>query len=1007
MNYRKWSARAVWGSFAFAFACGLGCQSGGAGGQPPASGGGKAGGGDPTDAAATGGGVATDASLGGGGARATGGAVGPGGGTGGGGGHAGSDLPAVTGGSGGGSGPGGQPAASGGQGGSPAGAAGLVPTRLRAELRDNPLGIQTAAPRLSWEIESSDPKARGEVQGAYELLVASTADKLAANQGDLWSSGLVVSADSRAVYAGQTLTSLLRVWWKVRVRDGGGRLSAWSASAEWTVGLLQPADWGAQWITGGGSGAPLPLFRREFTLAKAVQRAVISLCGLGQFELRINGTNASDAVMEPSWTTYTKNCHYGTYDVTKLVIQGPNAIGVMLGNGMYNVPTSTRYAKFTGSFGPPKLIAHLEVEYADGTKTTVVSDTSWKAAPGPITFTNIYGGEDFDARLEPAGWDKAGFVDTGWSAATAMAAAGSAPALVARSAPPVKVMQDFASAKITQPQPGVFVYDLGQNFAGWPEITVQGAAGVTVRLTPGELLSATGVVTQANVGGPMWWAYTPKGTGPETWHPRFSYTGFRYVQVDGAVPMAQAASFPGRPQIVTLTGKFMHAAAESVGTFTSSDADLNKIHALILAALRSNMQNVLTDCPQREKLGWLETSHLLSMSIAYDYDVAAFYEKIIRDMSDAQTAAGLITDIAPEYPVFAGNFRDSPEWGSAFVIDPWFVYQMYGDRQPLDEHYANMKRYVTYLGGKAAQNIISYGLGDWYDVGPNPPGESQLTSAGVTATAIWLQDLAVLRDTATLLGKVDEATQFQTTATTVTNAFNAKFLSAAGTYDKNSQTGNAMPLALGIVPAAQRAAVLGSLAASVSSAQNRVTAGDVGFVYLLRALYEGGRGDVVYGLLKQSTGPGYLYQISHGATALTEAWDARASSSQNHAMLGHAEEWLYRGLAGINPDPAGPGFKKFIVKPQPQTGLTSVDVQYHSIRGVIASSWQRGATGLTMNVAVPVNTTATIYVPTANAAGVTEGGLPVASAPGVTSVSQMAGTVVLQVGSGHYTFAAP
>ncbi|MES1209506.1 MAG: family 78 glycoside hydrolase catalytic domain [Pseudomonadota bacterium] len=750
----------------------------------------------------------------------------------------------------------------------------------------------------------------------------------------------------------------------------------------------------------------MPLFRREFQVTKTVARALINVCGLGQFELRVNGANASDAVMEPSWTNYAKTCHAATYDVSKLLAPGGNTLGVLLGNGMYNVPSNSRYTKFTGSFGTPKVIAQLRIDYADGTTTTVVTDTGWKVAPGPITFSNIYGGEDFDARLEPAGWDRAGFADTAWTAATV--ATGTQPTLVPRSAPPVKVMQDLPSVKITQPTAGIFVYDLGQNFSGWPEITVQGVAGATVRMTPGEVLGSDGLVSQVSSGSPVWFAFTPKGTGPETWHPRFSYTGFRYIQVDGGVPAAQAATFPNRPQVMALTGKFIHASAETVGTWTSSDQDLNKIHALILAAIRSNLQNVLTDCPQREKLGWLETSHLLAGGIAFNYDVAAFYEKIIADMRDAQTSTGLIPDIAPELTVFANAFRDSPEWGSAFVINPWFVYQTYGARYALDEHYQNMKRYVTYLSGKAAQNILSYGLGDWYDVGPAAPGVSQLTSAGVTATAIWLQDLDVLRQTATLLGKPDEATQFQTTRATVTDAFNARFLTSADAYDKNSQTANAMPLALGLVPLAQRTAVLGRLITAVTQAQNRVTAGDVGFLYLLRALSDAGRSDVVYAMAKQNTGPGYLYQIGRGATSLTEAWDANPSSSQNHAMLGHADEWLYRGLAGINGDPTGPGFKKFAVTPQPQPGLTSVEAQYHSVRGIIRSNWRRtGTTGLTLDVTVPVNTTATITIPSTNPAGVTEGGVPATSAAGVTSTSTMAGALVVHVGSGQYSFTAP
>jgi alpha-L-rhamnosidase len=895
--------------------------------------------------------------------------------------------------------------ASGGQGGSaPLADSLIVPVRLRCELRDTPLGIQTATPRLSWELQSSSATARAQSQASYEVLVASSPSALAAGQGDLLATGAVTSTDSSLTYAGQALASSTHAYWKVRVHDQLGKLSAWSAPAEFTVGLLNAADWGAQWIAG-GAGPALPLFRKELTINKPLARGLVSVCGLGQHEVRINGTNASDAVMEPSWTNYAKTCHYATYDVTSLLVQGANAIGVLLGNGMYNVPASSRYAKFTGSFGAPKLIARLQLDFTDGTSTTVVSDTSWKTTGGPITFSNIYGGEDFDARLEPAGWDRAGFADSAWKAATV--AAGTPPALVARSAPPVKVEQEFGSAKITQPTAGTFIYDLGQNFSGWFDLSAQGPAGTTVTIRPGELLASTGLVSQDSSGSPVYFSYTLEGSGTEVWHPRFAYTGFRYLQVEGAVPAAQAATFPGRPQIVSLTGEFIYASAENVGQFTSSDADLNHIHALILAAIRSNLQNVLTDCPQREKLGWLEVSHLLAPSIMLNYDVAAFYEKLFRDTRDSQTTTGLVPDISPEFTVFAGAFRDSPEWGSAYVISPWTVYQMYGDRQPLDEHYANMKRYQSYLASQASANIIAYGLGDWYDVGPAAPGVSQLTTSGVTATAIWLQDLAVLSQAATLLGNQADATAFAASQTAVTSAFNAKFLNPAGYYDKDSQTDNAMPLALGLVPTAQKTAVVASLVAAVKAAQNRVTAGDIGFVYLIRALSQAGRGDVIYSMLKQSAGPGYLYQINHGATSLTEAWDANPADSQNHAMLGHAEEWLYEGLGGIKPDPSGPGFKKFFVAPQPQMGLASVNVQYHSIRGPIASSWQQSGAGLSLSVTVPVNTTATITIPTTAPTAVTEGGAAATTAAGVISNSTAAGALVLVVGSGQYSFTAP
>ena len=877
----------------------------------------------------------------------------------------------------------------------------ITPQRLRCELRDSPLGIQTATPRLSWELAAAG-SVRGLTQTAYEVLVATSPDALAMGQGDLLATGVVASSEQRLVYAGKALGSLQRAYWKVRIRDQSGAMSAWSAVAELTVGLLAASDWSAQWITGAAAGA-LPLFRKDFTVDKPVRRALLAICGLGQYEVRVNGTNASKAVMEPAWTNYAKSCDYVMYDVTSSLAQGANALGVLLGNGMYNVPNNNRYTKFNGSFGAPKLILRLAIDFMDGTSTSVASDTTWKTAPGPITFTNIYGGEDFDAGKDPVGWDKPGYAASGWASATV--ATGTAPALVAAAAPPVKVMQTFASVKVTQPSAGIFVYDLGQNFSGWPMLEVQGTAGASVTMRTSELLTSAGLVSQKNSGSPVYFTYTLKGGGPESWHPRFAYTGFRYVQVEGAVPAAQAASFPGRPQITALSGQFIYSSAETVGQFSSSDQDLTRIHALVLAAFHSNLQTVLTDCPHREKLGWLESRHLLAPSIMFNHDVASFYEKLIDDTRDAQTSSGMVPDIAPEYTVFTEGFRDSPEWGSAYVINPWQVYQMYGDDQPLTAHYANMKRYEAYLASKASGNIITFGLGDWYDVGPASPGNSQLSSAGVTATATWLQDLDALRQSAMVIGNATDAAQFAATATTVTSAFNSKFLNSNGTYDRNSQTDNAMPLALNLVPDAQKATVLSSLVTAITSAKNQVTAGDVGFVYLLRALTQAGRSDVVYAMAKQSSGPGYLYQLAHGATSLTEAWAATASSSQNHAMLGQIEEWFYTGLGGISP--ASPGWKQITIRPQMPAGLDSVTVQYHSVRGIVASSWQRGAGGLTLSVTVPVNTTATLTIPTTNPSAVTEGGAPAQSAPGVKSANSSASGLVLVLGSGQYRFAAP
>jgi alpha-L-rhamnosidase len=737
--------------------------------------------------------------------------------------------------------------------------------------------------------------------------------------------------------------------------------------------------------------------RKVFTVEKEVKRAVAYICGLGFYELSLNGRKVGDHVLDPGWTNYRKRCLYTAYDVTAQLTRGKNALGVMLGNGMYNV-VGGRYTKFRGSFGPPKLILHLFVEYADGTSASVVSDESWTWVPSPVVFTCIYGGEDYDARKEMPGWDTAGFNDTAFK--PVLVVEGPGGMLSSQAAPPIKVMQEYKPVNVTQPKPGVFVYDFGQNCASMPRLAVKGPSGASVRLTPGELLQGNGLVSQGSSGGPAYYTYTLKGEGIETWTPRFFYYGSRYLQVNTFGHEPDAA-----PKIVELTSQFVHSSAKTVGSFSCANPLVNRIHELITAAIRSNFQSVLTDCPHREKLGWLECSHLLAGCVMYNYDAPTFYAKIANDMREAQLDNGMVPDIAPEYTVFSGGFRDSPEWGSAYVITPWQVYQMYGDRTLLVRHYEGMKRYVAYLKSRATEGIVAHGLGDWYDIGPGGPGKSKLTSKGLTSTAIYYQDLMILKDTAALLGKADEAEQFQNEAQAVKAAFNKKFFNAEkNQYDRNSQTANAMPLVLGLVPEDRRTAVLEGLVAQIRAGGNRVTAGDVGFNYLVRALSDGGQGHVLYDMLVRDDGHGYAYQLKKGATSLTEAWDTNPGSSQNHCMLGHIEEWFYRGLGGISSDPAGPGFKKIIVKPQIVGDLGGANVAYDSPYGQIVSNWKRETGNVKLNITIPVNTKATVYVPAKDAASVTESGKTPGQALGVKFLRMENNTAVFEVGSGSYQF---
>ena len=883
----------------------------------------------------------------------------------------------------------------------------LVPTSLRCEYLTDPLGIDSVHPRLGW-IFITDK--RGEKQTAYQIRVAPTLKDLDGGTGLLWDSGRVESSEqNQIVYGGAALNSHQQCFWNARVWDASGTPGAWSAPAQWTMGLLGPEDWKASWITApdgvaqsSDKSGPLPLFRRGFLLEKPVRRALLYVCGLGFQETCINGTPVGDSVLEPGWTNYRKTCLYSAHDVTAMLATGKNALGIMLGNGMYNVPGG-RYVKFTGTFGPPKLIAQLHLEYADGTTGDIGSDNSWQAARGPISFSCIYGGEDYDARNELSGWNTADFDSTAWKPAAS--ADGPGGRLSSASAPPIKVMQTFSPAKVTRLDKGKYVYDLGQNFSGWPRIKVRGAAGATVKLIPGELLDDKGQASQRSSGGPMWFSYTLKGDGMEEWRPRFSYYGFRYVQVEGARPADSTGDPADLPEVVSLTGEFTHSSAEVVGSFECANPLLNRVHTLILSAIRSNLQSVLTDCPHREKLGWLEVSHLLADGLMYNFDLARFYAKIEQDMADSQLENGLIPDIAPEYTVFNKGFRDSPEWGSAGVVNPWNAWLMYGDRRIMETHFGVMSRYADYLQSTADNHIVSHGLGDWYDIGPGGPGESKLTSKGLTSTAVYYQNLCILRQAAELLGKPDAAAAFADRANRVRDAFNAAFYQPANKqYDRHSQTANAMPLILGLVPDSERGAVTATLASEIAAGKYHVTAGDVGFSYLVRALTEAGEGDLLYQMVCQTDGPGYAYQVDHGATTLTEAWDTNPASSQNHCMLGHVEGWFYRGLAGIRADESAPGFRHFILRPQFPAGLDWVKAKYNSVRGPIGSEWHVEGNAMVWSVVIPANSTADLFLPLSDVDKIIEGGRSLAEVAGIGNIRVESDHTVLEASSGSYQF---
>ena len=914
----------------------------------------------------------------------------------------------------------------------PATHASVRPEHLKCEWRTSPSNITTGHPHFSWVLSSVNVSARNTKQTAYQILVALSPEELAKDRGEEWDSGKIASAKIFEIeYRGKSLAPATRYYWKVRVWDENTRLSGWSETAEYTTGLLRASQWKAHWIADeadapgeqkatANTGAiemgtnPLPIFRREFFVPKEISEALVFVSGLGHYELHINGQNVTNNVLTPGWTNYRKRVFYDTYNVTTGLKPGMNAIGVLLGNGMYNVPkVAGRYTKFIGSFGQPKLILQMHLRYSDGTTEVVISDQSWKTSRGPITFTTIYGGEDYDARREQSGWDAPGFDDATWQ--PALEVHGPGGELVAEQAPSIQVMDTYRAVRTSHPVPNVTVYDLGQNFSGWPEITVKGRRGGMVKLIAGELLDASGLVTQrsadASPESENRFTYTLRGGGLETWHPRFSYYGFRYVQVEST--RAPDADENDEPTVVSITGQFIHDNVETVGRFETSSTLLNQIHHLIDMAVLSNMMSVLTDCPQREKLGWLEQTHLAGPSILFNYDALSLYQKMAQDVRDSQLADGMVPGIAPEYVAFVDSngantsFRDSPEWGSASILSPWIAYQFYGDRNLLAAQYDTMRAYAAYLRGRMTHHFLAYGLGDWYDIGPNAPGESQLTSKGLTATAIYYQDLTVLSKVAAILGDVKSATTYAAEAAEVKDAFNAKLFHAdIDQYDRGSQTANAMALTLGMVPHGHEKAVLTHLVDNIRSHAEHVTAGDIGFHYVVRALMDNGRADVLYAMLLRTDAPSYGYQLTRGATTLTEAWDTNPNSSQNHFMLGHGEEWFYRGLAGISVDFGRPGRERILIRPEPVGELESSSATYQSVLGELRSAWTHRGRRFTLHVTVPPGSVGTLRIPTSTAASVRERGQALDKTDGVLGVRTVEGAVLCIVGSGEYDFSS-
>jgi len=750
---------------------------------------------------------------------------------------------------------------------------------------------------------------------------------------------------------------------------------------------------------------PARMLRKEFQVAEDVKRATLYVSGLGLSEAYLNGKKVGQDVLVPALSNYDKRVFYLTYDVTDRLKPGANAIGVILGNGRYfaprlKVPTATR------TFGYPKLRLQLEIEYGEGQAQQVVSDGSWKlTVAGPIRANNEYDGEVYDARREISGWSRAGAGDSSWQQAQEVEAPEGV--LSAQMMEPIRVTETLKPVKITQPRPGAFIFDMGQNMVGWCRLTVSGPRGTKVTLRHAERLRADGTLYLDNLRSAQATdVYILRGKGTEVYQPRFSYHGFRYVEVRG---------FPGKPTLAAIEGEEVHDAVEQHADFATSNSLLNEIYKNIVWGTKDNYRSIPTDCPQRdERQGWLGDRSEESRGEPYMFDVAGFYEKWVDDIADSQNEKGSVSDVSPNYWPF---YFDNVTWPSSFIIIPGHVYDQYADLRPIEKHYDGMKKWVAHMRGFLKDDLMPRDTyGDWC-VPPESPelihsnDPARKTEGPVLGSAYFYHLLRLMARYATLLGKPEDARDFNALADRLEAAFNERvFNPATATYSNGSPTSSVLPLAFGMVPAANRQGVVEALVAKINQQnQGHIATGLIGGQWLMQVLSDNGHADVAYEIASQKTYPSWGYMVSEGATTIWELWNGNtanpAMNSGNHLMLvGDLVTWFYENLAGIRPDPEQPGFKHIILRPTPAGDLTFVKASHRSPYGEISSAWKRDGGRFTWDATVPPNTTATVYVPARDAASVEESGQPASRAPGVRYVRMEKGAAVYEVGSGGYHF---
>ncbi|QIA08656.1 glycoside hydrolase family 78 protein [Draconibacterium halophilum] len=875
-------------------------------------------------------------------------------------------------------------------------------SKLVCEYHTNPLGIDVLKPRLSWQLVSD---AQNVKQSAYEIRVAESASDLSKKGEQIWNSGKVESDQSvNVIYGGPAPESMQRFYWQVRIWDNNGKASKWSNPTYWEMGILEPEQWNASWITLSNEpetedSKPAQYYRSEFSTSKNIKSARVYVTSHGLYELFLNGEKVGDQLFTPGWTSYNKRLQYQTYDVTNM-LQNENAVGVVLGDGWYR--GNIGWVSANGYYGDTlALLFQLKIDYTDGSNEWIVSDKNWKVSNGPIRKSDIYNGETYDARLELDGWTETGYTETGWKSVKEIDEP--KDLLVAPQGVPVKAVEELKPiAFITTPK-GEIVYDMGQNMVGWVRIKMKGKAGQKVQLKFAEVLDKEGNFYTANLrGAECTDTYIFAEDGEITYEPTFTFHGFRYLQLIG---------FDEIPSKEDITGVVIYSDMEPTGTFACNDEMINQLQHNIQWGQKGNFLDVPTDCPQRdERLGWTGDAQVFSMTAGYNFDVAAFYTKWMKDVAADQLDNGVVPHVIPDVLNGQGG---ATGWADAVAIIPWSVYKIYDDTRILEENYPAITKWVGYMNERAGDDFLWTGdthFGDWLAYATTQsdyPGAT--TEKDLLATAYFYYTTTLTAKIAAIIGKPQDAKKYNQLATNIKEAFNNEFVTPNGRLVSHTQTAYVIALAFGILPESMVDEAADYLAKDVEKFKH-LTTGFLGTPILCPTLSAIGRDDLAFMLLNRTEYPSWLYPVTQGATTIWERWDGQkpdgsfqdvGMNSFNHYAYGAIGEWLYSHVAGIQVDENNPGYKKFLLAPNPGGGLSHVKATFDSMYGKIVSDWEISNGEMNYSVVVPANTFAEIVLPKAKVAEIT-------MTDDLKSAAKQTGTkVTVSVGSGTYSFGYP